>query len=107
MSERMIYIRVRKLTLRKLGVAISLHVFRGCMETPIARFDPRNIRMRQLMLQHRSPKSGTAFYNLAGMIEAVLRCQDTITDLRRRTADTAIRRDRRGREQQRRLPTRT
>jgi len=105
MSERMVYIRVRKFTLRELGVAMNLHVFRDCMMTAIARFDPRNVRMGQFMLQHRSPKSGTAFYNLAGMIEAVLRCQDTITDLRRHTADAAVRRDRR--ERQRRPPTRT
>lgn len=55
--------------------------------TAIAIFDPKNVAIGQFMLQQRSPRSGTKFYNLAGKVEAARRCQETIADLRKRIPD--------------------
>ncbi len=87
MSDLSMYLRIRALILRELGVAMNLHVFRDCMMTAIAIFDPKNVAMGQFMMQHRSPRSGTKFYNLAGKVEAAQRCQQTIADLRKRIPD--------------------
>jgi hypothetical protein len=61
--------------LREFGVAMNLHVFRDCMMTAIAIFDHKNVAIGQFMLQQRSPRSGTKFYNLVGKVEAAQRCQ--------------------------------
>ncbi len=84
MTAYMIYIRLRELTLRELGVAINVHMLRDCMITAIASDDPANIMMGMPMLQHRSPGTMTKHYNQAKQVEAASRCQNTILDLRER-----------------------
>jgi hypothetical protein len=84
MTQYMVYIRLRELTLRELGVAINVHMLRDCMITAIASDDPANIMMGMAMLQHRSPGSMTKHYNQAKQVEAAGRCQTTIQDLRER-----------------------
>ncbi len=83
-TQYMIYIRLRELTLRELGVAINVHMLRDCMITAIASDDPANIMIGMAMLQHRSPGSMTKHYNQAKQVEAAGRCQTTIQDLRER-----------------------
>lgn len=87
MTAGSVYVRIRNLTERELGVAINPHLFRDCLATSLIVHDPENVRTAAALLGHASLETTNRHYNQAKALEAVGHYQQQICRLRRRLLD--------------------
>ena len=72
-----------RVTERELGVRINPHLFRDCVATSVALYDPEHVRITAPLLGHASLRTSTRHYNQAKAAEAIRRHQANLLTRRR------------------------
>lgn len=72
-------VRIKELTTRHVGRAISPHLFRDCAATTLALSSARMARLTRSLLGHSTDRTGTRYYNQATSIEAGRILMDVVT----------------------------
>ena len=88
MSCHSISRRIEKVTTRRFGRPLSMHLFRHCAATSVALDLPGHVRAVPALLGHQSPAPGERYYILAGANQAATAYQQGILALRRRLRRT-------------------
>ncbi len=83
MAEVSIYFRIREVTRRELGIALSMHAFRDGPPTALATDDPAHVGAAMPILGHTDPRVAEKHYNQARAVEAARRYQASLQELRR------------------------
>jgi integrase/recombinase XerD len=84
-------LRVEKVTGRRLGRRLGMHLFRHCAATSLALEAPEHVRQIPALLGHRRLATSERYYNLAEGSTAAASYQDGLLALRRRLQEEARR----------------
>jgi site-specific recombinase XerD len=95
MTGNSLAMRVAKVTARRLGQPLGMHLFRHCAATSLALEAPEHVRQIPALLGHRRLATGERYYNLAETSSAALGHQQRLLALRRRLQAEAHRPGRR------------
>lgn len=74
--------RIGAITKRHLGRRVSPHLFRDCVATHIAIFDPTHISIVKQILGHKTLAASEKHYNHAGSCQAASRMRDLVVRMR-------------------------
>jgi integrase/recombinase XerD len=88
-------LRVEKVTSRRLGRRLGMHLFRHCAATSLALEAPEHVRQIPALLGHRRLATSERYYNLAEGSTAAASYQDGLLALRHRLQEEARRPGRR------------
>ena len=88
MSCHSISRRIEKVTRRRFGRPLSMHLFRHCAATSLALDLPEYVQAVPALLGHQSSVSGARYYILAGANQAASTYQQELLALRRRLRRT-------------------
>jgi integrase len=88
--------QVQKVTGRRLGRRLGMHLFRHCAATSLALEAPEHVRQIPALLGHRRLATSERYYNLAEGSTAAASYQEGLLALRRRLQEEAQRPGRRG-----------
>lgn len=72
---------VTNATDRYLERAIPPHLFRDCVATDIALYDPAHIGITKDVLGHKTLASSQKYYNQAGSISALEKLSDVLSEI--------------------------
>jgi integrase/recombinase XerD len=89
-------LRVEKVTSRRLGRRLGMHLFRHCAATSLALEAPEHVRQIPALLGHRRLATSERYYNLAEGSTAAASYQEGLLALRHRLQEEARRPQRRG-----------
>ena len=80
--------RIEKVTTRRFGRPLNVHLFRHCAATSVALDLPQHVQAVPALLGHQSQESGKRYYILAGANQAAATYQQELLALRRRLRRT-------------------
>jgi integrase/recombinase XerD len=81
-----VYARVRKVSLREIGVALNPHAFRDGAATALAIEDPEHVLAARTILDHTDPRCTERYYNQAQMIDSARQFQTSVLEIRKLAA---------------------